>query len=107
MACAIGRSLHKGDSLSGRILWWLVLLPVFTPGLLVGYGYRNFSLSLVHQPLWNEAAYAGLTLLLVVPVGTLILVACPPAPVSPTGLHVARLLQEPSSPRRRRREELA
>lgn len=101
LAIQIGRSLRNSDLRSDRMLWGLVLLPVFTPGLLVGYGYRNFSLSLVHAPLWNEAAYAALTLLLVVPVGTLILLACPPPPVSPAGLHVARLLQGAGAPLRR------
>jgi ABC-type Fe3+ transport system permease subunit len=96
IADRIHRLLRGGDSWTGRVLWTLVLLPVFVPGLLIGYGYRNFSLSLVHHPFWNEAAYAGLTLLMVVPVGTLILLASPPPPVSSAALHVASLMQATS-----------
>jgi ABC-type Fe3+ transport system permease subunit len=98
LALRICRVLRSGETRGGRVLWALILLPVFTPGLLVGYGYRNFSLSLVHQPLWNEAVYTGLTLLLTVPIGALILLASPPAPISPSGLHVALLLRKQGSP---------
>jgi ABC-type Fe3+ transport system permease subunit len=93
IAARVSRLLRSGNGWTGRTLWGLVLLPVFIPGLLIGYGYRNFSLSLVHQPFWNEVAYAGLTLLMVVPVGTLILLASPPSPLSPTALHLARLMR--------------
>ncbi len=83
-------------------VWTLALLPVFVPGLLIGYGYRNFALSLVHHPVWNELLYAALVMLQVVPVGTLVLVCSPPPPVSASALHVRRLI----SSRRREGEAL-
>jgi ABC-type Fe3+ transport system permease subunit len=93
IAARVSRLLRSGNGWTSRVLWGMILLPVFVPGLLIGYGYRNFSLSLVHQPFWNELAYAGLTLLMVMPVGTLILQASPPPPVSPAALHAVRLMQ--------------
>ncbi len=73
-------------------LWWgLTLLPVFVPGLLIGYGYRNFALSLVHHPAWNELLYTVLMTLQVIPVGVLVLICAPPPPVSASALHVRRL----------------
>lgn len=79
-----------GDSGPGK-LWLLVLLPLFLPGLLIGYGYRNFSLSLVHHPLWNEVIYGLIVLQMVVPIGTLILCCAPVPPLSLAGVHVRRL----------------
>ncbi len=81
-------------------LWTLALLPVFVPGLLIGYGYRNFALSLVHHPTGNEALYAALVMLQIVPVGTLVIACSPPPPVSASALHV-RWLVAGRGPKRR------
>lgn len=89
---SLNRTLQRTAGRAQGLLAGLVLLPLFIPGLLIGYGYRNFSLSLVHHPLWNELTYAGLLLFLVVPVGTLILWCAPPPPVSNSARHVARLM---------------
>jgi ABC-type Fe3+ transport system permease subunit len=73
------------------LLWTLLLVPFFTPALLTGFGYSQLSLSLVRQPGWNEALYAMLVGLRLVPVAALILSFAPPPPVSATALHCARL----------------
>lgn len=86
------RRLQSGTGWRARAMWSLLLLPVVVPSLLIGYGYRNFSLSLVHHPVWNELVYGVLMLFLVAPVGTLILACSPPPLVSATGLHAGRLM---------------
>ena len=73
------------------VLWTLLLVPFFTPALLTGYGYSQLSLSLVRRPVWNEALYATLTLLRLVPVAALLMSFAPPPPVSTAALHCARL----------------
>lgn len=88
IATSLHRSLNRASGRRSIWLWTLTLLPVFVPGLLIGYGYRNFALSLVHQPFWNEFLYALLVTMQVVPVGTLILICSPPPPVSASALHV-------------------
>ncbi|MCA9026513.1 MAG: hypothetical protein KDA86_15000 [Planctomycetaceae bacterium] len=96
--------------LSGQraMFWWgLTLLPVFVPGLLIGYGYRNFALSLVHHPMWNEVLYALLVTLQVIPIGVLVLVCSPSPPVSASALHVRRLSALHLSPLEGRRTSQA
>lgn len=71
--------------------WALVLAPCLSPGLIVGYAYRNYSLSLVHYPWWNEALYAAIVIGQAAPVATLLLWFAPPPPVSASAVHCLRL----------------
>jgi len=81
--------------------WTLLLIPCLSPGLIVGYGYRNYSLSLVNHPLWNEALYAAILIGQAAPVGALMLYFAPPPPLSTTALHCWRLGNAPQSLRAR------
>ncbi len=81
---------------SRLVLWTLLLLPFLTPGLLTGYAYANFSLSLVLHPRWNELLYAVLIAAKLLAVGTAVLSFSPPAPTSREAMHCARLANDPS-----------
>ncbi|NQT52585.1 hypothetical protein HQ576_11065 [bacterium] len=91
MACAV-RDLLAASRRARRLLWLAHLVPFLTPVLLVGYAYSRFSLSLIHHPAWNQALYAALVWLKLVPVATLALVLAP-SPVSPEAVHCHRLLR--------------
>lgn len=80
-------------------LWTLLFIPFFTPALLTGYAFANFWLSLVRYPAWNEALYATLIGLRLVPVGTLLLYFAPPGPVSAEAYHCAQLVVPQAGPR--------
>ncbi|MBL8850630.1 MAG: hypothetical protein JNG89_13205 [Planctomycetaceae bacterium] len=71
--------------------WLLILAPCLAPGLIVGYGYRNYSLSLVHHPWWNEALYAAILIGQAAPVGALLLYFAPPPMLSASAVHCWRL----------------
>src|SRR5436305_2300431 len=43
-----------------RIAWVLLLAPYFTPVLLIGYAYANFSPSLIHHSMANACFYVAL-----------------------------------------------
>ena len=73
------------------LAWLLLLVPVIAPRMLAGFGYANFSLSLVAYPIWNELLYAMLLLLTIVPVGTVMCYFAPPAPISRDAMHVLTL----------------
>jgi hypothetical protein len=92
LAVWLQRLLSATGGPARRLLWVLLLAPFLSPGLIVGYGYRNYSLSLVHYPQWNEALYAAIVLFQAVPVGVLLLHFAPPPPVASSGLHCLRLL---------------
>lgn len=81
------RSAPRGRALA----WVLLLLPLIAPRLLTGFGYANFSFSLVSYPFWNEWLYAGLLLLTMVPVGTVISYFAPPPPISEQARHCLAL----------------
>lgn len=98
IAVRLTRSLRSLSGQEATYWWGLTLLPVFVPGLLIGYGYRNFALSLVHHPVWNDLLYALLVMLQVTPVGVLVLVCSPAPPVIATAVHVRRLAVFPPSP---------
>ena len=74
-----------------RSIWLLLLLPAIVPRMLTGYGYANFSISLVPYPLWNELLYAVLLLISIVPVGTVLCYFAPPPPLSPEAIHCQTL----------------
>lgn len=80
-----------------RIAWGLLLIPFFTPEMLMGYAYYNFALSLIHHPLLGELFYASLLFFKVFPVGTVIAHFAPPPPISHQALHCRRLALQNSS----------
>lgn len=79
-----------------RLLWAAVLLPFLTPALLVGYGWSNFSLSLVRHPAANELLYDALVLAKLTPVAAFVLYFAP-AFFSPQAVHCRRLLRRRES----------
>lgn len=92
MAVHLQRLLAAVSDPVRRVLWVLLLAPFLSPGLVVGYGYRNYSLSLVQHPWWNEALYGAILLFQTVPVGVVLLYFAPPPPVSAAGVHCLRLM---------------
>lgn len=88
---SLASTLRTLPSPARKAAWVTLLLPFFTPDLVVGYAFSNFSLSLIRHPVWNEVLYAFLILLKVVPVGTLAICIWPPAPISAEALHCHRL----------------
>lgn len=85
-----------------RLLWVALLVIFFTPTLLVGYAYSNFSLSFVHFPVGNELLYSLLLFFKLVPLGAAVLYFSPEAPVSPEALFCAKLAQRGASDNRKR-----
>ncbi|HWD91802.1 MAG TPA: hypothetical protein VG938_05575 [Verrucomicrobiae bacterium] len=75
-----------------RVAWILLLAPYFTPILLTGYAYANFSLSLIHHPAINAWFYSALLCWKFTPVAAVILYFSA-APISPEAIHCRRLLQ--------------
>ena len=75
-----GLLVHRQRSFR-RAAWALLLAPYFTPVLLTGYAYANFSLSLIHHPALNEVFYAALLWWKFTPVAVVIL-HFTPAPIS-------------------------
>lgn len=63
----------------------LLLVPLFMPGLVVGYAYRNASLSLVHTWWLNEALYLAIVIGQITPVVVLALEWLPAATMSSAG----------------------
>jgi ABC-type Fe3+ transport system permease subunit len=74
-----------------RIAWVLLLAPYFTPVLLTGYAYANFSLSLIHHPEVNTVFYAALLWGKFTPIAAVILYFAPP-PISAEAIHCHRLM---------------
>ena len=74
-----------------RIAWALLLAPYFTPTLLTGYAYANFSLSLIHHPEINSLFYAALVGLKFAPIAAVIFHFAP-APISAEAIHCRRLM---------------
>ncbi|MEZ5941310.1 MAG: hypothetical protein R3C18_07965 [Planctomycetaceae bacterium] len=87
----IERLLARSSRRNRQLLWCLLFIPLFTPTLLTGYAYANFSLSLIRHPLLSRGLYLLLLGLKFLAVGTLTLVYTPPA-ASPSSLHAAYLL---------------
>ena len=73
-----------------RIAWILLLAPYFTPVLLTGYAYANFSLSLIHHPAINTIFYSALLWWKFTPIAAVILYFTP-APISAEAIHCRRL----------------
>jgi hypothetical protein len=90
-AVHLARLIPRRHNAARFVAWGLVLAPFLAPGLIVGYGYRNYSLSLVHSPWWNEALYAAILIGQAAPVGALLLYFAPPPPLSASALHCWRM----------------
>jgi ABC-type Fe3+ transport system permease subunit len=73
-----------------RVAWLLLLAPYFTPVLLTGYAYANFSLSLIHHPVINTIFYSALLWWKFTPIAAVIL-HFTPAPLSAEAIHCRRL----------------
>jgi len=69
----------------------LILVPFFMPGLVVGYAYRNASLSLVQTPILNELLYLAIVVAQLLPVAVLALEWLPPAALGPSATFCLRL----------------
>jgi ABC-type Fe3+ transport system permease subunit len=74
-----------------RAAWILLLAPFFTPVLLTGYAYANFSLSLIHHPVINTIFYSALLWWKYTPIAAVIL-HFTPAPISAEAVHCRRLV---------------
>ncbi len=66
--------------------YFLLLAPFFMPGLVVGYAYRNASLSLVQTPLLNELLYLAIVVAQLTPVVVLALEWLPEPAMGPSGV---------------------
>jgi len=82
-----------------RIAWILLLAPYFTPILLTGYAYANFSLSLIHHPILNPILYSALLWWKFTPIAAVIL-HFTPAPISAEAIHCRRLVSSAGSAQR-------
>ena len=72
----------------------LLLIPFFMPGLVVGYAYRNASLSLVQTPLLNELLYLAILMAQLTPVVVLALEWLPAAAMGPAGAFLLKQTQQ-------------
>ncbi len=77
--------------LAPRLHVGLVLVPFFMPGLVVGYAYRNASMSLVQSPLLNELLYLVIVVAQLTPVVVLALEWLPAAALRPSGVFLLEL----------------
>jgi ABC-type Fe3+ transport system permease subunit len=82
-----------------QVAWILLLAPYFTPVLLTGYAYANFSLSLIHHPAINAVFYSALLWWKFTPIAAVIL-HFTPAPISAEAIHCRRLISSVGSARR-------
>jgi len=80
-----------------RFAWVLLLAPYFTPTLLTGYAYANFSLSLIHHPVINLLFYSALVGLKFTPIAGIIFHFAP-APISAEAIYCRRLMDRFISP---------
>ena len=76
------------------LVWTLLLVPFFMPGLVVGYAYRNASLSLVHTPVLNELLYLAIVVAQLTPVALLALDWLPAASLGQTGAFLLKLAEQ-------------
>lgn len=74
-------------------IWGVLLLPLLTPGFLVGYAYGRGLLALREWQWWNELAYLFLSIARWMPLGLLIVRLAPPPPLTPAGRHCWKLSQ--------------
>jgi hypothetical protein len=99
LAVIIERCLRGLAPAARRLVWALLLLPCFTPALMVGYCYRDTSISLVPYPLVRELLYTVVLAAQAIPVAVVLLRFAPPPPVSETAIHCRGLLPGSAPPR--------
>lgn len=93
LSSGLAHVLREATPRRRGLLWGLLLTPLFTPPLLTGYAYANFSLSLLHAPLLNRGLYILILTCRLLSIGTLIKYFAPPDPLSPSALHCGLLLK--------------
>lgn len=76
--------------------WTLLLLPLFTPPLAVGYSYAASALALVHHPWLNEIFYVALQTLRLAPAAAVILRLAPAPALSAQAVWTRALLAGPT-----------
>lgn len=76
------------------IVWALLLTPLLTPALLVGYAYVNFAQNLVRHPAPHAGLYALLVLLKFTPIAALVVYFAPAPALNAAALHVDHLLRD-------------
>jgi len=81
----------------------LILWPLLVPSLVLGFAYRNLSLSLLHHPGWNELLYAALLVVQGVPLAALVLHSLPSPSLSGSASHLLTLLRKGEEGRTLRR----
>jgi hypothetical protein len=85
----------------GRVLaWGLLVVPFFTPTLLISYGMVRFSIALIVSTWGHEALYVGVLGLKLFPVAVVVRVLLPP-PLSAEGRYAYQLVATVSSWARR------
>jgi ABC-type Fe3+ transport system permease subunit len=72
-------------------MWWLLLLPIIMPPLVVGYAYSNVALSLIRHPVLNDLLYSLLLVMRFFPAALLMLHLAPTPPLSPSAMHNLKL----------------
>ena len=77
-----------------RRCWWLLLLPVIMPPLVIGYAYSNVALSFIRQPVLNNLLYSLLLAMRFFPVALLLLHLAPPPPLSSSAMHTLKLARQ-------------
>jgi len=81
------RAMSKGRA--HHLAWCLLLVPLLTPAILVGYAYADFALTLVHHPFWNTVWYLCLMTMRLTPLAVLVLLYAPPVPLGDKAKHLA------------------
>jgi hypothetical protein len=84
----IGRALQPQLRRSAAVVLW----PLLVPSLVLGFAYRNLSLSLLHWPVLNELLYDVMHLVQLAPLAAIVLYSMPPPALSVGGLHCARTI---------------
>ena len=93
VALPIAHAVQRQWCRRGGIAWGLLLLPMLTPGLLIGYCYRDTAMAWIASPWRTEMLYDLLLLAQLVPVAVVLLQLSPRPAVSPAAAHCAELLR--------------
>jgi ABC-type Fe3+ transport system permease subunit len=75
-----------------RWAWSMLLAPLLTPSLLIGYAYINFATPLVQHPHLHHGLYVLLVLMKFAPIAVLIVLFAPAPALTDAALHSRRLL---------------
>lgn len=87
----LSREMTGMPTFSRRTGWAILLLPLLTPGFLVGYAYGRGLLALREWQWGNELTYTLLSLARWVPLGLLIARFAPSGSLSPMAIHGLKL----------------